>query len=187
MTDTTQPPGAESEALTRYRAASRRRTGTPTDRRRSVVRSMNGRTPAGPVRDPQLVSDVWRSLADAQGWTLQLAVWALANRWPQIVGPQVADHVAVASFDPTPQPARLAGQGAVQQSLLEDATESVLPAGGTLTLRADAAVWQKQLLWNLADLQRRLDLELGRGVVGRIVILGPVERRRSYGPRRVRS
>lgn len=179
-------PSAEHEALSRYRAVNRRGSGA--GRRRAVVRAgTSAGRQAGSDRDPALVSQVWRSLADAQGWSLQLAVWQLANRWAEIVGPQVADHVMVEAFDPRPQPGRDAvAAGGRQASLVEEAAPDA-PAGGTLTLRADAAVWQQQLVWNLAGLQRRLDAELGAGVVGRIVVLGPAERRRSYGPRRVRS
>ena len=173
---------AEKEALNRYRSASRRRSAATSDRRRAGVRAAGIRLPApGTNRDPQPLSTVFRSLSDGQGWTLPMAVWSLTHRWPEIVGPQVADHVVVESFDPTP------GSAPEPQSdtLMDEGSQQ--HPGGTLTLRADAAVWQKQVLWNLAGLQRRIDAELGRGVVGRIIVLGPPQQRRSYGPRRVRS
>ena len=202
MTDR-EPLGAEAEALARYRAASRRRrTSTAGPARRRAVRTGRTATPSGPgpdARAPQRLGDVWRALADGRGWTNEVAVWSLANRWEAIVGPQVAAHVAVVSFDPRPasagdpadrataDPGPAAGRGR-QQALLPDPAPA--PAdhppgtGGTLQLRADSGAWQQQMVWNLAHLQRRLDEELGAGVVGRIVVLGPTVRRPNYGPRR---
>jgi predicted nucleic acid-binding Zn ribbon protein len=199
MTDR-QEPGAEAAALARYRAASRRRrnvTGGPDRRRR--LRTGAAATPSGPgpdARDPQRVGDVWRALADGRGWTNEVAVWSLANRWEAIVGPQVAQHVAVVSFDPRPVPPGDGGPSDARQADPQGQQEALLPAsgeesgadrawgGGTLQLRADSGAWQQQIVWNLAHLQRRLDAELGAGVVGRIVVLGPAVRREHYGPRR---
>jgi predicted nucleic acid-binding Zn ribbon protein len=192
---------AESEALARYRAASRRRRGTPgaKDRRRTAWRTLQ-QTPSGPgpdARDPQRLGSVWRSLADGRGWTSEMAVWSLANRWPQIVGPQVAEHVSVVAFDPRSQPAAAdaaagpsRGEQASQPSLFGEASQAVdrtAKAGGKLTLMADSNAWQQEMIWNLALLQRRLDAELGPGVVGSIVVLKPPLGRRSLGPRRVRT
>jgi predicted nucleic acid-binding Zn ribbon protein len=206
-----EPPSAEAEALARYRAASRRRrTAAAGPDRRRAVRTGRTATPSGPgpdARDPQRLGDIWRALADGRGWTNEVAVWSLANRWEAIVGPQVAAHVDVVSFDPRPATATAtdptegasvdgasadrgpaAGRGR-QQALLPDPEPA--PAqdrpgtGGTLQLRADSGAWQQQMVWNLAHLQRRLDEELGAGVVGRIVVLGPSVRRPHYGPRRV--
>lgn len=208
-------PAAEAEALARYRAANRRRAANPSpttlhgaDRRRRLLRPVAG-TPSGPgpdARDPQRVGSVWRSLADSAGWTNEMALWSLANRWPQIVGPQVAQHVVVVAFDPrpaadAPAPRPRAGRRdlpeARQQSLLPDpaGAGSLLPdpaaagsgstrQGGKLTLQADSAAWQQQMIWNLVHLQRRLDEELGAAVVGAIVVLGPVQGRRGNGSRR---
>ncbi len=190
---------AESEALARYRAASRRR-GSTSNRRRGAMRAL-AQTPSGPgpdARDPQRVGDVWRRLADGNGWTAQLAVWSLANRWPEIVGPQIAEHVSVVAFDAEAAPDPRADGGSARRRRGQPRQQSLLPApppadeaggreGGTLTVVADSPAWQQQLIWNLALLQRRLDAELGAGVVGRVVILGPAQGRRPYGPRRVRT
>jgi predicted nucleic acid-binding Zn ribbon protein len=201
-------PAAEAESLARYRAASRRRrsaAGSP-DRGRAI----RGRTPATPSgprpdgRDPQLLGDVWRALADGRGWTNEVALWSLTNRWEALVGPQVAQHVAVVAFDPldtaapgNEKPEPSAPDPSHRQAALLPAPEpsgpvqqrpsAPEPSGGKLTVRADSAAWQQQMIWNLAHLQRRLDVELGTGVVGRIVVLGPNMRTQSYGPRRVRG
>lgn len=200
MTDG-QPVSAEQEALTRYRAASRRRRAAPAGSlRRRTVRSGRAATPSGPgpdARDPQLLGVVWRNLADDRGWTNDVAVWSLTNRWAEIVGPQVAQHVEVVSFDPQPASGAAesargpqnSGRPVAEQSALlpGPATSSPSPVesdGGKLTLRADSGAWQQQMVWNLVHLQRRVDEELGVGVVGKIVVLGPVARRQNYGPRR---
>jgi len=182
---------AEAEALARYRSASRRlrgSTGRP-DRRRTAKRGVSRSGPRPDGRDPKLLGDVWRGLADGQGWTSQMAVWSLANRWAEIVGPQVAEHVGVIRFDPQPsgeaRPEEVGTSPAPsQQTLLEHDDEPAVRSGGTLTLRADTPAWQQQMIWNLAHLQRRLDQDLGEGVVGRIVVLGPQPGRRGYGNRR---
>lgn len=182
---------AEAEALARYRAASRRRGGAiGSGRRRSAMRNL-GQTRSGPrpdARDPQLLGDVWRSLTDGLGWTNEMALWSLTNRWAEIVGPQVAEHVAVVEFDPTPgAPADGAHGGGDQQGVLvgEAPPADAEPSGGKLTLMADSHSWQQQMIWNLVHLQRRLDQDLGAGVVGRIVVQGPPSGRRKFGERRV--
>lgn len=190
-------PTAEAESLARYRAANRQRAANPApsagqSRRRRLLRAVAG-TPSGPgpdARDPQRVGAVWRSLADTAGWTNEMALWSLANRWPQIVGPQVAEHVVVTGFDPRPavgpqEHAEPAGRRRPRQGSLLPAPAQQEPAaagrqGGKLTLQADSAAWQQQMIWNLVHLQRRLDEELGPAVVGAIVVLGPSQGRRGH-------
>lgn len=197
----------DAEALARYRAAARRRRSDPAVQvapglsvRRRVRRSVQG-TPSGPgpdARDPQRVSAVWRGLADIAGWTNEMAVWSLTNRWPEMVGPQVAEHVRVVAFDPRPQTPQVApGQPSAvssrraprthQESLLPETLSTTGPReprqGGKLILEADSNSWQQQMVWNLVHLQRRLDEELGGGVVGSIVVFAPTQRRRGYSPR----
>lgn len=194
---------AEAESLARYRAAGRRRrsaSGGP-DRRRAI-RGTVPATPSGPRpdgRDPQRLGDVWRALADGRGWTDDVALWSLTNRWDALVGPQVAQHVAVVDFDPADADGAAAGaapapgatDGRPRQGTLLPADRTGGPPqvrrGGKLTLRADSTAWQQQMIWNLAHLQRRLDAELGAGVVGRVVVLGPQVGRPRYGPRRVKG
>lgn len=178
----TQRP--ESAALARYRAAARQQRRSTGDlRRNSVRRGTESRSgPRKDARDPRPLGEVWRSLADQQGWTSDMAVWSLTNRWAEMVGPQVAEHVVVEKFDQTVQVAASESKPR-QQSLLEQEPEP--SSGGTLTLRADSHAWQQQMVWALRMLQRRLDEDLGIGVVGRIVVLGPAQPR-SAGPRRAR-
>ena len=195
--------GAELSALRRYRAAARQRRASGNDLRRGTMRrSTIVRTGSGPdARDPQPLVAVLRRLTDERGWTTDMAVWALSNRWAEIVGPQVAVHVVVERFEPEPpddpgsepegsrggagRGTRSPAAGPQQQALLGGAAPQPAPTGGLLTLRADSPAWREQIVWNLAALQRRLDEELGHGVVGRIVVLGPEPPRRAYGRRRV--
>ena len=117
-----------------------------------------------------------------------MALWSLANRWGQIVGVQIAEHVAVVAFEPQTDEAAAAHppRRPAQAELLPlepTAAPAEQPFGGKLTLQADSNAWQQQMIWNLPHLQRRLDQELGRGVVGSILVLGPAKRS-SYGSRR---
>lgn len=180
----TQAP--ESLAVARYRAAARQKRRSAEGLRRSSIRrgTEPRSSPQQNARDPQPLGQVWRALANQHGWTSDLAVWSLTNRWAEMVGPQVAEHVVVEKFDQTlavPAPK----SEPTQSSLLGDDDEPVGSSGGTLTLRADSHAWQQQMVWALRILQRRLDEELGTGVVGRIVVLGP-PKTRSAGPRRAR-
>jgi hypothetical protein len=181
---------AESALLARYRAAARRRSRSGPDSfpapRRGTMRRLAG-TPSGPgpdLRDPQPLGSLWGRFTRQQGWTQEIAVWSLATRWPQIAGPQIADHVAVVRFDAqAPAPADDAA-APVQGSLLPGPEAAPGAPGGR---QADSPAWQQQLVWGLAHLQRRLDAELGPGVVGSIVVLGPQQQHRRPGPRRARS
>jgi len=218
---------AAAGALARYRGARRVRDSTPVRPRRSRRRRMVGELRSGPRpdgRDPVRLGSALSGLVRGRGWTSDLAVWALTNRWHEIVGPQIATHVQVAEFRPegpaeaaneaaadarTSAPARSEATPAQQQTLdlggpasprdregpgAPEAARSSRRAGaeaspddgggGLLVLQADSKTWQDTMVWNLNDLQRRLDKELGRGVVTTIVVRGP-QARRSYGSRRV--
>lgn len=188
----------ESAALARYRAAARRRRAQPDQRRgdplgpgrRATMRRLAGAaTGPGPdPRDPQPVGSLWSRFTSAQGWTQEIAVWSLTSRWSELVGPQIAEHVAVVRFDGeegAPAIAEPPGQTALLPAPAPAPADGER-SGGRLVLQADSAAWQQQLVWGLAHLQRRLDAELGRGVVGSIVILGP-QQPRSGGRRRARK
>lgn len=157
-----QDHSAEAEALARYRSVARRRRSQGPQ---AAARGQRNPETGASGRDPVPLGEVWQQLAGGRGWSEEIAIWSLAHRWHEIVGAQVAEHVSVLDFDPR---------------RCEDPQRS----GGLLTLQADSNAWQQQLIWNLPHLQRRLDTELGRGVVGKIVVLGPSRRSRRWGPRR---
>jgi predicted nucleic acid-binding Zn ribbon protein len=96
---------------------------------------------------------------DAQGWDNATAVAALSGRWPEIVGPDIGDHVVVETFDP-------------DQHLL--------------ILRADSNAWASNLRLLSGQMITRLASELGPDVVRTLQILGPAQPSRK-GQWRVRG
>ena len=107
-------------------------------------------------RDPQLLGAlVDRFIADS-GWTQRSGVAQVLGRWDEIVGPEVAAHVVVQGFEES-----------------------------TLVLRADSTAWATQMRLLSATVRRRLDEELGEGVVTEIRVLGPDAPSWRFGSRRV--
>ncbi|GAB3562643.1 DciA family protein [Spelaeicoccus albus] len=134
-------------ALGRIRAAARERGFKP-GRVGKRIRRLNApgkRAGAHPDdRDPQSVTSVLGRMVAERGWETSVNVGAVLGRWPQIVGPQVADHCVPAEFE-----------------------------SGVLTLAADSSAWATQLKLMEQKLRERLDAELGVGVVTEIRVQGP--------------
>ena len=82
-------------------------------------------------------------------------------RWQQIVGAHIAAHVSVGTFTP-------------------------LDRGGELVVQADTQEWAVQLRYLVPQIQRRIDEEIGPGVVTRLEVRGP-GRRGNNGGWRVRT
>ena len=149
---------AAKEALARARAASsaagRRAPSGPSGSstsRRPTRRTPDVRSGPGPdARDPMtLGSSVDRLLRD-RGWEQPTAAGGLTGRWAEIVGPDVAEHVVVETFEPAAD-----GRGLL------------------LVLRADSTAWATTLQYMLPALRTRVDAELGAGAVREITVLGP--------------
>ncbi len=96
-------------------------------------------------RDPQPIAALLKRTVREKGWGQRLEVAAVAARWDEIVGPNVARHCIVEDFG-------------------ED---------GVLTLRASSTSWETQIKALLATLDQRIAAEVGEGVVKEIKILGP--------------
>ncbi|WP_402463803.1 DUF721 domain-containing protein [Isoptericola aurantiacus] len=141
-------PAAEvaREALNRAKAAARARglrPGSPA--RRSPLAEPRRDPGKGPgARDPRLVSDVVSRLLREKGWTEEVSVGGVVGRWSEVVGAQVAQHCTPETFEDK-----------------------------VLVVRADSTAWATQVRLLLPTLQRRLDEEVGEGVVERITVLGP--------------
>jgi predicted nucleic acid-binding Zn ribbon protein len=93
-----------------------------------------------------------------QGWQDQSAVAVLMADWPQIVGRDIAEHVAPVAFD-----------------------------DGELILQAESTTWATQVRLLLPDLQRAVDERVGGGVVRAIRIRGPQAPSWTAGPRLVKG
>ena len=95
-------------------------------------------------RDPQAIGDTVDRLVAERGWSQEASVGAVIGRWPEVVGAEVAAHCAPERF-----------------------------ADGVLVVRADSTTWATQVRLLAPVLQRRLDEEVGAGVVDRLEVLGP--------------
>lgn len=156
--ETWDPEGTDlARALVaRARAAGRpgvmQRTGTPdsgapTGRGGGRRRRAPGAGWSGPARDerdPQPLDVAVDRLVGEHGWGQDLAVHGVVARWDQVVGAELAAHV---------RPERY--------------------ATGELTVRADSTAWATQVKLLAPNLVRRLNEEIGDGMVSRVVVLGP--------------
>ena len=130
--------------LERARAAARSGGPAPSpSNKRSTAPPPRG---TGFGRDPVLVGEAVGDVLAERGWKPQAAVGALTGRWSEIVGPDIAAHVAVEGYD----------------------AEKT-----TLLLRTDSTAWATQVRLLLPTLMARLSEELGPGTVTSVTVLGP--------------
>jgi len=148
LPDPEDAAAAAAEALRRATRSTAPRRSAPTTR---------GRTSGG-TRDPQTLGQAVDDLLAERGWQQESAVASLMSRWEEIVGPDLAAHVAPVSFQ-----------------------------DGVLTLQAESTAWatQTRLLQN--DLRRAIDQDLGGGVVTDLTVLGPTAPSWVKGPRHVKG
>lgn len=138
-------------ALARARARARRRApGVDPGPRRS------GAGPDG--RDPVLLGSAVAGLLEANGWTEQAAMGAVTGQWEQIVGSDLAAHVAPERFEPDT---------------------------GLLVLRCDSTAWATQVTFLVAPLKAKLTAAVGPDVVRSIQVLGPAGPTWRFGSRHV--
>lgn len=95
-------------------------------------------------RDPQLLDSAMKRMISQHGWELDLRVQAVFGRWAELVGDEVASHC-------TPE------------SLAET----------RLIVRTDSTAWATQLKLLTPTIVKRLNVELGDGIVTVIDIQGP--------------
>lgn len=110
--------------------------------------------PADDDRDPQVLESAVERLVGEHGWGEDLAVHGVVARWDQVVGADVAAHV---------RPERYADT--------------------VLTVRADSTAWATQVRLLAPTLVRRLNEEIGDGVVSKVAVLGPHAPTWRKGPR----
>lgn len=94
-------------------------------------------------RDPVLVSDSVTGLINERGWQRNSAAGAVIGRWSEIVGAAIADHVTPVEFD---------------------------ERNATLRVVADSSTWATQVQLLVPDLLKRMDAEVGAGMVKSIDI-----------------
>ena len=102
--------------------------------------------------DPQPLSAAIGGLLDGRGWQQQAAMGSVFGRWADIVGPDLAAHTRPDTF-----------------------------ADGELAVTADSTAWATQVRLLAPELIRRLNAELGDGIVRRVKLRGPAPPRRRGG------
>ncbi|MEU5839800.1 DciA family protein [Streptomyces diacarni] len=108
-------------------------------------------------RDPLPLGAAVSRLIAERGWETPAAVGGVMGRWPQLVGPQVAQHCEPQRYDEEER---------------------------TLSVRCDSTAWATQLRLLAPRLVARLNEDLGQGTVRMIKVRGPEAPRRGYGPLR---
>lgn len=141
-----------ARALGRARASGAKSPGTKSPGRRRLGK------PGGSSRDPQLVGSVVADFLDEQGWQGSAALAELAESWPQVVGPDVAAHVAIESW-----------------------------TDGELVLRADSTAWATQVRLLSDSLRRQVAQVVGADVLRSITVKGPDAPSWRAGPRVVKG
>ncbi len=149
---------AAAAALARARAAAKVKGLRPglRPRRRAKDVPVGERSTTG--RDPKLLGEQLDQFVTERGWVGDVAVGAVIGRWPQIVGPEIAQHCAPVDF-----------------------------VDGILTVRGDSTAWATQLRLLSSSLLTRLAEEVGDGTVTELRVVGPGAPTWSRGQRRVQD
>ncbi|MBA0052810.1 DUF721 domain-containing protein [Streptomyces sp. AJS327] len=108
-------------------------------------------------RDPLPLGAAVHRLIEERGWEAPAAVGGVMGRWPQLVGPEIAQHCEPLGYD---EEERL------------------------LRVRCDSTAWATQLRLLAPKLVARLNEDLGQGTVRSIRVRGPEAPSRGYGPLR---
>ena len=108
-------------------------------------------------RDPLPLGAAINRLITERGWETPAAVGGVMGRWPQLVGPEVAQHCEPQRYD-------------------EDAR--------VLTVQCDSTAWATQLRLLAPQIVARLNADLGQGSVKMIKVLAPGGQPRRFGPLR---
>jgi predicted nucleic acid-binding Zn ribbon protein len=126
---------------------------------RKASKRPRGYTGAGAdPRDPQPFGAVLDRLVKLRGWQKPAAEARIFGMWESVVGPDLAGHC---------RPVKL-----------ED---------GELTVEAESTAWATQIRLLSGKLLGRIGGEVGRDVVTRLHVHGPVAPSWSKGPKRVRG
>jgi predicted nucleic acid-binding Zn ribbon protein len=130
-------------------------------KRGQLPRSEPRRRAGGPKRevgDPQPFGRAIRDLLEDRGWENSAAVGGVFGRWPEIVGSDLAVHTRPESFEE-----------------------------GEVLVAADSTAWATQVRLLASTLVRRLNEELGDGMVKQVKVRGPNAGPRQGGGLRVRG
>lgn len=121
-------------------------------RERGAGRTRQARTPAlrsgarPGGRDPLKLGAAFDRLKTERGWEMPIAVGGVTGRWPEVVGPEIAQHCEPEGYDERER---------------------------VLTVRCDSTAWATQLRLLAPQLLVRLNGELGSGTVKLLKVKGP--------------
>ena len=104
------------------------------------------------------IDQVLDTMIAKKQWDTPTKMGSIMAKWPQIVGPNVAEHSEVEAFE-----------------------------DHTLIVRCSSTAWAKQLHLLLQMIERRIDEEVGSGVVQQVIIRGPVAPSWRKGPLSVKG
>ncbi|WP_420919006.1 DUF721 domain-containing protein [Streptomyces lonarensis] len=104
----------------------------------------SGARPGG--RDPLKLGAAFDRLKTERGWEMPIAVGGVTGRWPEVVGPEIAQHCEPEGYDERER---------------------------VLTVRCDSTAWATQLRLLAPQLLVRLNGELGSGTVKLLKVKGP--------------
>ncbi len=104
-------------------------------------------------RDPMPLMAALDRLRTERGWEMPMAVAGVMERWPEIVGPEIAAHCVPERYEDR-----------------------------ELVVRCDSSAWAAQLKLLAPQLVARLNADLGQGTVRMIKVQGPGGRPKGYGP-----
>jgi predicted nucleic acid-binding Zn ribbon protein len=123
------------------------------------ARRPRGYSGAGPdPRDPQPFGVLLANLVKSRGWQRPAAEGRIFGAWEAMVGADLASHS---------RPVKL--------------------VDGELTIEAESTAWATQVRLLSRTLVKRIAAEVGRDVVTRIQVHGPVAPSWAKGPKRVRG
>ncbi len=123
-----------------------------TSRRRRATGEPVYSGPGPDERDPVTVANAVAAFVDARDWRERTRMAAAIANWDRIAGPDIAAHVVAEGFD-----------------------------SGVLSLQADSTAWATQVRLLMPMVRRRVDAEVGVGVVTEIVVRGPAAPARRGG------
>lgn len=149
------PFDAAREALARARRSARERGLRPGQqpRKRNFGDALTRRDDG---RDPSALGDQMERLLADRGWKVDVAAGSVLDKWPEIVGPEVAAHASAVGFE-----------------------------NGVLTVRADSTAWRTQLGYMSSTILAGIEQTVGPNIVAELRFLGPSAPSWSKGPRKV--
>ena len=139
-------------------SAALRRVATSGNYRPDTKKRAAASRPRTDRRGPQPVGGALEDLLADRGWSDQAAIAQLVGEWAAVVGPELADHVHLESFEE-----------------------------GKVVLRADSTAWATQVRLLLPQVRQALEARVGSAVITDISIAGPQAPSWKHGSRRVKG